>query len=66
MKKLSFKILAVLFGFLSLGGLLESFRIITSDDFDIASQRGRLIVMSLVMLGVMLILTRYFWIKSKS
>ncbi|MEH6765372.1 MAG: hypothetical protein V7655_12790 [Aequorivita antarctica] len=65
MSKTFSRILAFLFGLISLGGLSESFRIMTSNAPDIAPQRGYLIIMSLTMLIIMLTLTRYFWKKSK-
>ena len=65
MNKMFYKILAFVFGFMSLGGLSESYRIMTSDAPDIAPQRGYLTIMTLVMLAIMLTLTRYFWRKSK-
>lgn len=65
MSKTFFKILAFFFGLMSLGGISESYRVMTSNAPDIAPERGYLTIMSLVMLEVMLTLTRYFWKKSK-
>lgn len=65
MSKTFFKILAFFFGLMSLGGISESYRVMTSNAPDIAPERGYLTIMSLVMLAVMLTLTRYFWKKSK-
>lgn len=45
-----YKVLASVFGFLSFGGLLERYRIMTSDAIDIAPQRFCLTIMSLTML----------------
>jgi uncharacterized membrane protein YidH (DUF202 family) len=65
MNKVLYKILAFIFGLLTLGAFLEMFRIITSDAPDIAPQRTYLIIMSLTMLVIMLSLTRYFFKKGK-
>jgi hypothetical protein len=65
MNKTVCKILALIFGLLSLGGLSESYRIMTSNATDIAQQRGYLTIMALGILAVMLMLTIYFWRKSK-
>ncbi len=65
MNKTFYKILAFLFGLMSLGGISESYRIMTSSASDIAPQRTYLTIMSLGMLILFLFLTRYFWRKGK-
>lgn len=66
MNKVFYKALAFLFGAMSLGGMSESYRIMTSSAPDIATQRTYLTIMSLGMLALFLTLTRYFWIKAKN
>jgi hypothetical protein len=65
MKSLLFRFLAIAFGLLSFGGISEMHRIITSNAPDIAAARGYLTVVGIIMLGLSLFLTRYFWIKAK-
>ncbi|MDO5981746.1 hypothetical protein [Flavivirga spongiicola] len=65
MNKIFFKILAFIFGLMSLGGMSESYRIMTSPAPDIAPERTYLTIMSLGMLALFLFLTRYFWRKGK-
>jgi Na+-driven multidrug efflux pump len=65
MNKIFSKILAFLFGLMSLGSISESYRIMTSSASDIAPQRTYLTIISLGMLALFLFLTRYFWRKGK-
>jgi len=65
MNKKTFKILALFFGIMSFSLLSETHRIMTSDAPDIAPQRGSLTIMAFVALVIFLILTGYFWRKSK-
>jgi hypothetical protein len=66
MNKTFYKILAFIFGFMAIGGISESYRIMTSSAPDIAPQRTYLTIMSLGMLALFLFLTRYFWRKGKN
>jgi len=65
MNKIFYKVLTFIFGLMSLGGMSESYRIMTSSAPDIAPQRTYLTIMSLGMLALFLFLTRYFWRKAK-
>ncbi len=58
------KILAIFFGLISLGGIRETVRIITSMDADIAQNRTVLIPMSLILTSLMIYLAIRFWKKS--
>lgn len=66
MNKIFYKTLSLVFGMMALGGMCESYRIMTSSAPDIAPQRTYLTIMSLGMLALFLFLTRYFWRKSKN
>jgi len=65
-KKILFKALAFFFGLGFIGGLSETYEIITSNAPDIASQRIYLILMAFGMLFIMIFLTVFFWKKSKT
>ncbi|MFT5244939.1 MAG: hypothetical protein ACJAUV_000989 [Flavobacteriales bacterium] len=65
MSKRYYKILAIVFGVMTIGGLSEMSRIMTSTASDIAPQRGSLTIMALVFLAILVVLTGYFWKKSK-
>jgi len=66
MSKIFYKILAFLFGIMTLGGMSESYRIMTSSASDIAPQRTYLTIMSLGMIVLFLFLTIFFWRKGKN
>ncbi len=66
MNKAFYKILAFIFGLGAIGGMSESYRIMTSSAPDIAPQRTYLTIMALGMLVLFLFLTRYFWRKGKN
>ncbi len=59
----SYRILAFVFCFLSLGAIGETKRILTSNAPDIAHNRSGLIPMALVMTALFIFLTVYFWRK---
>ncbi len=59
------KVFAIIFGLISFGAISELFRIITSNDSDIASQKLYLTIMAFIITILLLYLTRYFWKKSK-
>jgi len=59
------KVASIVFGLFSFGALSEMRRIMTSSDADIANNRASLIPMSIGISGVMILLTVYFWRKSK-
>lgn len=63
--RIFYKILAVIFGAGAIGGMSETYRIMTSSAADIASERTYLTIMGLSMLALFLFLTRLFWRKSK-
>ncbi len=64
--KIFYKILAFIFGIMAIGGISESYRIMTSSAPDIAPERTYLTIMSLGMLALFLFLTRYFWRKGNN
>jgi hypothetical protein len=66
MNKSVYKVLAVLFGIMSFGAISESYRIMTSNAYDVASKRSSLPTMGIVMTILFLSLTWYFWRKGKS
>lgn len=57
------KVVAYLFGLLSLGGISETYSILTSSAPDITPQRTSLTVMSLCMTGLFIYVTINFWKK---
>ncbi|WP_299679786.1 hypothetical protein [uncultured Dokdonia sp.] len=59
------KVVAYFLGLLSLGGISETYRILTSSAPDIAPQRGYLMVLSVCMTGLCIYATAKFWRKSK-
>lgn len=65
MKRIIYRLLALFFGLMSLGGISEAYRIMTAPDIDIASQRTQLSLMALILLAMFLFLTRFFWRESK-
>lgn len=65
MNKILYRVLASIFGLFSLGAMSETYRIMTSSDPNIASERIYLAIMSLTFLIGSLLVTRYYWNKSK-
>ena len=55
------KALGILFFLLSYGGIMETIRIFTSNDSDIANNRTFLIPMSIIMTGCFIFLAIKFW-----
>ena len=62
---ISSKSAAIIFLVFSLGSLKETFRILTSNDADIAQNRSYLVPMALAFLSAMIFLTIRFWNKHK-
>jgi hypothetical protein len=60
------RFLAILFTLISFGSFKETFRIITSSDYDISSNRSFLIPMSLTITGVIIFFTIKFWKKASN
>ena len=58
-----YKLIAIFFGLISFGAISELFRIITSNDSDISSQKLYLAIMAFIITIILLYLTRYFWRK---
>jgi asparagine N-glycosylation enzyme membrane subunit Stt3 len=56
--------LSILFGIISFGAIQETFRILTSSDTDIATNRLSLIPMAVIITGLLIFLTIRFWRKS--
>lgn len=65
MNKILYRVLASIFGLFSLGAMSETYRIMTSSDPDIASERIYLAIMSFTFMIGLLLATRYYWNKSK-
>jgi tRNA splicing ligase len=63
MKK--YKIISILFLLFTIGAVQETFRILTSNDEDIANNRDSLIPMSIILTTISAILTILFWWKSQ-
>lgn len=65
MNKFIYKILSIVFCFISFGAISETLRIITSSDIDIAQDRTSLTIMAIFLTSLMLFLAVFFWKKSK-
>jgi len=61
----TWKSLAVLFLFFSIGSIRETARILYSADKDIADHRASLIPMAFIITSLFIFATIYFWQKSK-
>lgn len=58
------KLLALLFTLMTLGAFQETYRIFTSPEPDIASNRRELIIMALILTPVFVYFTFKFWKKA--
>lgn len=58
------RIITIFFFFLSFGTILETYRIFTSDAFDIMESRGQLLPLSIVISIVCFCLMILFWVLS--
>ncbi len=59
-----YKIPAIFFALFSIGAIRETFRVLTSDDLDIAANRNGLIPIAFIMTGIFIFFTIFFWKKS--
>ena len=60
------KALAILFSLFSFGAIGETYRIFTSQAPDITANRGELKIMALILTGLFVAVTIFFWKKASS